>query len=187
MQNVFPDPLFLNIRKATGTYALKAGIKTISVLPWEYLKVIALHPNTFSLVSYILCCGCMAVLLSPHSHGPSSVLGCNSGKVAETRVSRKWLSTVTCSEIEGTALPAVSDSSYMLGLHVTLFTMLGSQPARLWASGSTQQRGGYIIKPVSHRYKSTRHCLSFCTLQQAVGDNSVILASFLQFLSHFGG
>lgn len=97
----------------------------------------------------------MAVLLSPHSHGPSSALGCNSGKVDET-VSRKRLSTGGCSEMEGTVLPAVSDSSYMLGLHVTLFIMLGSHPARLWASGSTQQRGGYSIKPVSCRYKSTQ-------------------------------
>lgn len=55
MQNAFSDPLFLNIRKATGAYALKAGIETISVLPWEYYKVTTLHPNAFSLVGIVAC------------------------------------------------------------------------------------------------------------------------------------
>ncbi|CAM9258646.1 unnamed protein product, partial [Bubo scandiacus] len=50
------------------------------------------------------------------------------------------VSTVSCREMEGIALPAVSNSSHALGLHVTIFPMLGSQPARLWAPDSTQQR-----------------------------------------------
>lgn len=115
MQNVFSDPLFLEIGKATGTYTLQVGNRTVSLLQWQVLQGNSIASEHFFLV-----------FLSP-------------------RREASGVSSVTCGEMEGIALPAVSSSSHPPRLHLTIFPLPGSQPARLWASGSTQQRGDYHI------------------------------------------
>lgn len=91
--------------------------------------------------------------------------------------------------MEGNELPAVSNSSHALRLHVTIGSMLESQPARLWASGSTQQRGDYhtnLFKYSVSGISPSRYQFSSCTFQQGP-YNSAIFASLLQFLFYHMG
>lgn len=92
--------------------------------------------------------------------------------------------------MEGIALPAVSSSSHAVRLHVTIFSTLDSQTARLWASGSTQQRGDYHINPRKHgvsqvfvHLDTVFHFAPYST-QQVM---TLILTSFFQFLCYFLG
>lgn len=92
--------------------------------------------------------------------------------------------------MEGIALPAVSSSSCALRLHVTIFSTLDSQTARIWASGSTQQRGDYHINPRKHSVSqvfvhldTVFHFAPYST-QQVM---TLILTSFFQFLCYFLG
>lgn len=134
-------------------------------------------------------------MLPPGSHRPSSAVGYSLYRVAEAEfLAGKRAVCPQCAVGRWKGLPcllyptAVSNSTNALRLQVTIFSMLDSQTARLWASGSTQQRGDCHINPCNHSVSQVCvhldilfHFASYST-QQVM---TITLASF--FLCHFLG
>lgn len=145
MRNVLSDPLFLDIGKATGTYTSQVGNRTISLLQCQVLQGNSIASEHFFLV-----------FLSPR-RDVSSVF------------------SVTCGEMEGIALPCclqLFPSTQTSSHYFPYARKPASKALGIWqysAEGWLSRKSIQIqcLAGVS----PSRHCLLFCTLQQAAGDN----------------